>query len=323
MIEKHSMILPLKTTLFVFMLLCVICIPLAGTSYSMDIIDKILGKEKHDPFGNMSETLYELARDNKSYHCKVMLDYYESKDSFSFSGHRRISPSDRLERLINAIEACSWKVPNLDELDEKNLSNYNNDLVEEMTVFISEGFATNNFSKAYLKTRQLVESKNHVLENPVMQFMIGRIYEENGSWHDLEKAISWYNKSAMQGLSIAQYSLGVIYLKTEQCDRVSAITMLQKSAEKNDSDAINFLGELFYNNPQLCDGNIFTDNLLQNERVAKSLMLFSKGADLGNVKSIVSLGLIYMKQEEIKNKMDYGLKLLKEAEKLGYEFPEE
>ena len=322
MIKKHSMILPLRAMLLVFML-CIICIPLTDTSYSMDIIDKILGKKKHDPFGNTIETLYVLAKDNKSYHCKVMLDYYETEDSFSFSGHHRISPSERLDRLMNALEACSWKVPNLDELDKQHLIDYNNELVEEMSIFMSEGFTENDFSKAYLKAMQLLELKNPVLENPVMQFMIGRIYGENGSWHDLEKAISWYNKSAEQGLSIAQYSLGVIYLKTELCNRVSAITMLQKSAEKNDSDAINLLGELFYNNPQLCDGNIFNDNLSQDERFVKSLMLFSKGADLGNVKSIVSLGLIYMKQEGIKNKMDYGLKLLKEAKELGYEFPEE
>ncbi len=65
---------------------------------------------------------------------------------------------------------------------------------------------------------------------------------------DYEKAVYWYTKAAEQGMSPAQFNLGVCYENGQGVprNRKKAVEWFKKAAEQGNSGAQNVLKQLGY-----------------------------------------------------------------------------
>jgi TPR repeat protein len=82
------------------------------------------------------------------------------------------------------------------------------------------------------------------------QYGLGVMYDNGkGTVQDYKKAFHWHKKAAEQGVSSAQYNLGKMYhvgIGTVQ-DYKKAIHWYKKAAEQNNADAQNNLGNMYIN----------------------------------------------------------------------------
>ncbi len=64
---------------------------------------------------------------------------------------------------------------------------------------------------------------------------------------DTQKSFYWYEKAANQGLSVAQFNLGLTYLDTKNRTEnpEKAFYWMGKAANQGDLDAMNYLGLMY------------------------------------------------------------------------------
>ena len=154
-----------------------------------------------------------------------------------------------------------------------------------------------DWEKAYFLFKKLAENGE-----PNSQYMVGKYHMINQlgsiSWHLISKrdtkiAFTWFEKSAKQGHSRAQYQLGMFYESgTDPCLRniEKALSWYEKAADQGCNDAIFALGRLYTNG---------IDE--KNPDMAKAFKYFLKAAKEGHAEAQYRVGvsLYYGKGIEI------------------------
>lgn len=112
-----------------------------------------------------------------------------------------------------------------------------------VSLSLASGEAGNSIVDIQL-AKSIMEEAN--AGNPKAQYALGGMYEK-GLFNfkiDLEKAVLWYTKAAVEGLDVAQNKLGTIYSKGEgvEVDHVQAAAWYLKAAEQGNTKAQNNLG---------------------------------------------------------------------------------
>jgi TPR repeat protein len=154
-----------------------------------------------------------------------------------------------------------------------------------------------DWEKAYFLFKKLAENGE-----PNSQYMVGKYHMINQlgsiSWHlvskrDTKIAFTWFEKSAKQGHSRAQYQLGMFYESgTDPCLRniEKALSWYEKAADQGCNDAIFALGRLYTNG---------IDE--KNPDMARAFQYFLKAAKAGHAEAQYRVGvsLYYGKGTEI------------------------
>ena len=154
-----------------------------------------------------------------------------------------------------------------------------------------------DWEKAYFLFKKLAENGE-----PNSQYMVGKYHMINQlgsiSWHlvskrDTKIAFTWFEKSAKQGHSRAQYQLGMFYESgTDPCLRniEKALSWYEKAADQGCNDAIFALGRLYTNG---------IDE--KNPDMARAFKYFLKAAKAGHAEAQYRVGvsLYYGKGIEI------------------------
>ncbi|MDD5267295.1 MAG: tetratricopeptide repeat protein [Methylococcales bacterium] len=106
-------------------------------------------------------------------------------------------------------------------------------------------YGMKQFAEALPLFKQLAEDGN-----PEAQHKLGLMYENGkGTDRNLDKAISWYEKAAQQGMAKSQFNLGSLYLRELQ-DKNHALYWFKQAAEQQYPNAEFNLG-VFYANGEL------------------------------------------------------------------------
>ena len=110
---------------------------------------------------------------------------------------------------------------------------------------------------------------------------LGSVYDLGKQ--DYRQAAYWYTKSAEQGLSIAQYYLGLMYRKGDgvQQSDMKAVYWYTKAANQGDAAAQNNLGFMY------------SQGLGLIQDYEKSFLWYTKSAEQGNVNAQYGLGTLY------------------------------
>jgi TPR repeat protein len=126
-------------------------------------------------------------------------------------------------------------------------------------------------------------------ELPLAQYALGFLYERGrGVTGDLPLAAHWYQRAAENGLTVAQYRLGLMYLDGKGLgkDAAKARNWLAKAGDK---------GHL---NAQLQLGLMYEDGLLGNSdwdgNYQEALRWYKKAAAQGNSDGQMAVGTFYM-----------------------------
>lgn len=154
-----------------------------------------------------------------------------------------------------------------------------------------------DWEKAYILFKKLADNGE-----PSSQYMVGKYHMINKlgsiSWHLISKrdtkiAFTWFEKSAKQGFSRAQYQLGMFYESgTDPCLRniEKALSWYEKAADQGCNDAIFAIGRLYTNG---------IDE--KKPDMAKAFQYFQKAARAGHAEAQYRVGvsLYYGKGIEI------------------------
>jgi len=132
--------------------------------------------------------------------------------------------------------------------------------------------------------------------NPAEQNALGWNYQKgvNGVTKDLEKAVYWYRKAAMQGYAVAQDNMGWMYqngLGVEK-DRKKAFQWFYKAAINGHINGQNNLGVSYQ----------YGHGVKRDYK--KAIYWYKKSANRGKVAAQSNLGFMYM--NGLGTKQDYG-----------------
>lgn len=144
-------------------------------------------------------------------------------------------------------------------------------------------------------------------QDPVIQHIIGTLYMKGScvAW-DREKAVRWYEKSAMQGYARAQRNLGRCYLfgKGVQADRAGAIHWYRKAAAQL-PDALLDLAIILLHQTQ-------TESELQ-----EAVTLLHTAAKNGNPNAAFVLASLYADGRGVPKNMQTAAKWFLQATNMG------
>lgn len=118
------------------------------------------------------------------------------------------------------------------------------------------------------------------------------------------KTLNWYLKGAQLGHPVSQYRAAWKYLGTDSsipADMDEAVKWLKKSAEQGYPDALNELGDLYY------DGNGVEANL------SKAVECYTKAADKNNPRAMRTLALMYYQGDGVAQDMVKAFELWNEV----------
>ncbi|MBX3254082.1 MAG: sel1 repeat family protein [Chitinophagaceae bacterium] len=121
--------------------------------------------------------------------------------------------------------------------------------------------------------------------------LIGDLYE-NGIHvkKNIDSAIAWYNRGISKGDDRAMMAMALLYNNAENIepDVKKSVSFANQAATRKNSDAMVFLGKLFY---------LGNQGIKKNEKVAVDW--FKKAADLKNPDGMFHLGLVYSEGGEL------------------------
>ena len=172
-------------------------------------------------------------------------------------------------------------------------------------------FGVQNYNKAKFYLEIAIN-----LNNPVAQFYMGHIYENE---LNIDKAIYYYHLSSKQNFPMAFFRLGLIYFTKKYCyqDISKTIHYLKLAAEQNIPDAIVLLGSLYLsgkevpvdinqgvhyltiaaklNHPkaQFFLGKFYSEGLCAERNINKALYYFNLAANQNEPESLFELGYMY------------------------------
>ncbi|KAI8875574.1 HCP-like protein [Backusella circina FSU 941] len=142
------------------------------------------------------------------------------------------------------------------------------------------------FTLGYVNCLKMWEHVANI-ENPDLQYQLGKAYEENGSHLSLYQAKEWYSKAAKYSHSPSLFRLGRLFelgLGVRQ-DYERAIKFYNDSAKRDNSDALYALGNIYQK------GNGVKSNL------SRSFSYYRDAARNGDSDAQFILGTLYEKRD--------------------------
>ncbi len=132
---------------------------------------------------------------------------------------------------------------------------------------------------------------------------LGKCYAGGiGTKRDRSKAMEYYRKAAMEGLTEAQYNLALELARKQDPE---AVDWYIKAFENGDLDAPLKLAVIYREGALVaCDDE-------------KALEYFRKAVELGNTEAMVNLALMYLRGDAVKQDVDEGLSLMEKAAENG------
>ena len=139
-------------------------------------------------------------------------------------------------------------------------------------------------ARNYSKTLEWYE-KAAKAGQPEGYYNMGVCYEIGmGAGSDMAKSVQSYQKAAELGLPLAMYKLSAIYISGNGVakDGAKGISWLEKAAAAGMPVAANDLGVIY-----------LSGLLGQKKDEKKALVLFTRGADLGNLEAVRNIAMMY------------------------------
>ena len=135
-------------------------------------------------------------------------------------------------------------------------------------------------------------------------YLLGKSYRDGiGVPRDMDKAISWFRRSAEEYNCYADYALGKIFL--DRGDAVRGMEHLERAVENGGDIAAYRLGRLYL------EGGLVKKN------VGMAMNWFNKAADMGNQYAQYALGKLYLLGEDVPRDEKLGLEYLHRAADQG------
>lgn len=154
-----------------------------------------------------------------------------------------------------------------------------------------------------------LEKRSH---DEKLQYRIGQmLLTSTGTEKDVDRAATYFEKSARLGNGYVQYQLAKLYLADDAADDEKiqqAISWLEQSAEGENQFAQYALGKIYR------DGT----HVPQDERRAAEL--FTAAAEQGNEYAVYALGKLYLGTETMANNIPGALRWLGVAAEVGNQF---
>ncbi|MBT9450667.1 sel1 repeat family protein [Akkermansia glycaniphila] len=154
----------------------------------------------------------------------------------------------------------------------------------------------------------ILEHLQHT-QDPVIQYLIGTLYMKGScvAW-DREKAVQWYEKSAMQGYARAQRNLGRCYLfgKGVQKNRAGAIYWYRKASEQLPNTLLDLAIILLHQTQTQSD-------------LQEAVTLLHTAAENGNANAAYVLASLYADGRGVPKNMQAAAKWFLQATNMGPE----
>ncbi|MDN5054876.1 tetratricopeptide repeat protein [Aliarcobacter butzleri] len=155
------------------------------------------------------------------------------------------------------------------------------------------------FNFSYSDTLENIQELS-IKEDAKSQYELGKIYRKNGEY---KKAFEYFQKSANQNNSNAQFNLATMYSHGEgvEKDYQKAIQWYEESANQNNSNAQCNLATMYRNGEGVA------------KDIQKAIQWYEKSANQGNPYAYYNLGAMYLNGKEVIKDYKKAVELLKKS----------